>query len=196
MKIDCRDLECPQPVLETKKALESLPEDAVLEVVVNSVASRENVLRFAKNSGCETRETSLDNTTTITIIKGYACAVVAESSQKEGFSNKTLFLKDDKVGEGELGSMLIVGFLKSVLEQKVLPKRIICVNKAVLLATASEDSPSVQTLKTLVDRGVELYSCGVCLEFYGVQDDLKVGMIGNAFGTVEMLLESEDVISL
>jgi selenium metabolism protein YedF len=196
MQIDCRNLECPQPVLETKKALESLPEDAVLEVVVNSVASRENVLRFAKNSGCETREDSKGDTTTITIIKGYACAVVPETNKSDGFSNKTLFLKDDKVGEGELGSMLMVGFLKSVLEQDVLPKRIICVNRAVLLATGDEDSPSVQTLKALVDKGVELYSCGVCLEFYKVQDSLKVGMIGNAFGTVEMLLKSEDVISL
>lgn len=196
MQIDCCNLECPQPVLETKKALESLPDDAVLEVLVNSVASRENVLRFAKNSGCETREVSNGDITTITIIKGYACAVVSEASEKDNFNNKTLFLKDDKVGEGELGSMLMVGFLKSVLEQDVLPRRIICVNRAVLLATADEDSPSVQVLKALVDKGIELYSCGVCLEFYKVQDALKVGMIGNAYGTVEMLLKSEDVISL
>lgn len=196
MQIDCRNLECPQPVLETKKALESLPEDAVLEVLVNSVASHQNVLRFAKNSGYETRESTNGDTTTITIVKGYACEIAQEADKKEGFCDKTLFLKDDKVGEGELGAKLMVGFLKSVLEQDTLPKRIVCVNKAVFLTTAPEDSPVMQTLKALADKGVEIYSCGVCLEFYKLQDELKVGMIGNAYGTIEMLLQSEDVISL
>ena len=41
-----------------------------------------------------------------------------------------------------------------------------------------------------------IYSCGVCLEFYGVTDKLKVGKIGNAFGTIEMLFGGEGTISL
>ena len=45
-------------------------------------------------------------------------------------------------------------------------------------------------------KGVEIYSCGICLEFYGVAKKLKVGLIGNAFGTVEMLFGGEGVISL
>ena len=51
MKIDCRDLACPEPVINTKKALDMLPEDSILEVLVNSVSSKENVERFAKNGG-------------------------------------------------------------------------------------------------------------------------------------------------
>ncbi len=194
MQIDCRNLQCPQPVLETKKALESLPQDAVLEVLVNSVASRENVMRFGKNSGCEVRESVQGDATLITLVKGYGCDIVP--STPSGFLNKTLFIKDDKVGEGELGGMLMVGFLKTVLEQKALPSRIICVNRGVLLTTAPEGSDVITVLKALADKGVEVYSCGVCLEFYKVQDALKVGVIGNAYGTIEMLLNAQDVISL
>jgi selenium metabolism protein YedF len=195
MQIDCRNLDCPQPVLDTKKALESLPEDAVLEVVVNSIASRENVIRFATSSGCEVRESKEEaGDTKITLVKGYPCDIAPQAEGK--FLDKVLFLKDDKVGEGELGGMLMVGFLKNVLEQEKLPKRIICVNKAVTLTAGPEDSPSVDVLKALVEKGVELYSCGICLEFYGLQDALKVGEIGNAYSTVEMLLQSKDVISL
>lgn len=196
MKIDCRDMACPEPVLHTKKSLELLPDDSILEVLVNSVASKENVERFATKQGLSVNsEDQDDGSTKISIIKGYACAV---SSQDDGEAllDKVLFLKDDKVGEGELGSMLAIGFIKNLLELPKPPKTIICVNRAVMLTTAPKESEIIATFKKLEEKGVEIYSCGVCLEFYKVQDHLNVGMIGNAYGTVEMLSEAGGVITL
>ncbi|WP_331774753.1 sulfurtransferase-like selenium metabolism protein YedF [Sulfurospirillum sp. 1612] len=196
MKIDCCNLACPEPVLKTKKALEELPDDSILEVKVNSISSKENVTRFATKAGYESRmEESDDGTAVISIIKGYACAVVA-SDGDDRFYNKTLFLKTDKVGSGELGEKLMAGFLKSILELPKLPNQIICVNEAVKLTTAPADHDVIQSLQALESKGVEIYSCGVCLEYFNVVDDLKVGKIGNAYATVEMLLESENTISL
>ena len=196
MKIDCCGLACPEPVLQTKKALEALPNDAILEVIVNSVASKENVLRFAQNAGYEAKsEEREEGKTIIAIIKGFTCNVVTSNKDKQ-FLDKTLFLKSDKVGEGELGGKLIVGFLKSMIELPKLPKRIVCVNTAVYLTTADETMPIIEVLKQLEAKGVEIYSCGVCLEFYGVDKQLKVGKIGNAFGTIEMLFGGEGTISL
>ena len=196
MKIDCCGLACPEPVLQTKKALESLPNDSILEVLVNSVASKENVLRYAQNCGYEARsEEREEGKTIIAIIKGFACNIV-EDAKEERFLDKTLFLKSDTVGEGELGAKLVVGFLKSTLELPKLPKRIICVNTAVYLTTADEEAPITLILKQLEAKGVEIYSCGVCLEFYGVDKALKVGKIGNAYGTVEMLFGGEGTITL
>jgi len=68
--------------------------------------------------------------------------------------------------------------------------------EAVLLTTADEDSDIVKILKEIEKKGVEIFSCGVCLDFYKVGDKLKVGMIGNAYGTVETLLNSEGTITL
>jgi len=196
MKIDCSGLACPEPVLRTKKALEELPNDSVLEVVVNSVASKENVLRFAQNGGFDARaEDVSEGKSLITIVKGFTCNVLADA-KKDGFLDKTLFLKSDKVGEGELGAKLIVGFLKSTLELPKLPRRVVCVNQAVLLTTADENAPIMEVFKALEAKGVEIYSCGVCLEYYGVTDKLKVGKIGNAYGTIEMLFGGEGTISL
>ncbi len=196
MKIDCCGLACPEPVLQTKKALESMGEDAVLEVMVDSLASKENVLRFAKNAGYEARsEEREEGKSIIAIIKGFTCNVATEA-KSEQFLEKTLFLKSDSMGEGELGKMLTVGFLKSTLELPKLPKRIVCVNTAVYLTTADEGAPVMEILKAFEAKGVEIYSCGICLEFYGVAKKLKVGLIGNAFGTVEMLFGGEGVISL
>ena len=47
--IDTRGRSCPEPVLMTKKALFRNPEG--LEVLVDNMTARENVTRFAKNSG-------------------------------------------------------------------------------------------------------------------------------------------------
>ena len=195
MTLDCRNLGCPEPVLKTKKALEELPNDSVLEVLVNSTASRENVIRFAKNNGFDVRDEIQGADTKLTIIKGFTCMVTTNKKEDE-FLDKTLFLKDDKVGEGELGAMLIVGFLKSTLELPKLPRQIICVNRGVLLTTADANAPIIQILKEFEKKGVQIYSCGVCLEFYKVQDNLKVGKIGNAYGTVEMLFGGKGTITL
>lgn len=109
-------------------------------------------------------------------------------------SNKTLFLKSDKVGEGELGSILIKGFLNAISQQEEKPKAIICVNSAVLLTT-SEDEEIISILKRIENKGVEIYSCGTCLDFYKIRENLKIGVVGNAMDTAKMLL-SEDIVTL
>ncbi|AZV46989.1 sulfurtransferase-like selenium metabolism protein YedF [Nautilia sp. PV-1] len=195
-KIDCRNMACPQPVLETKKALEEMDE-GILEVLVNSVSSVQNVKRYAMNNGFEPKVEELDNgDTLITIVKGYECAIVADDEDEEKFLNKSLFIKTDKVGNGELGSVLMKGFLKTTLEFKKLPKNIIFVNEGVFLTTKEENAEVIEILKEFEKRGVKIYSCGLCMNHYNIPaEDLKVGEIGNAYDTMDMLLHTE-VISL
>ncbi|GAB6073934.1 sulfurtransferase-like selenium metabolism protein YedF [Nautilia lithotrophica] len=195
-KIDCRNMACPQPVLETKKALEEMDE-GILEVLVNSVSSVQNVKRYAMNNGFEPKVEELENgDTLITIVKGYECAIVADEEDEEKFLNKSLFIKTDKVGNGELGSILMKGFLKTTLEFKKLPKNIIFVNEGVFLTTKEENAEVIEILKEFEKRGVKIYSCGLCMNHYNISaEDLKVGEIGNAYDTMDMLLHTE-VISL
>jgi mercuric ion transport protein len=71
MILDCRDMDCPRPVLETKKALDTLPENATLIVEVNTLSGRENCKRFALSQHCTFTEERLDgNATRLTILKG------------------------------------------------------------------------------------------------------------------------------
>jgi selenium metabolism protein YedF len=186
---------CPQPVLETKKALEEMDE-GILEVLVNSVSSVQNVKRYAINNGFEPKVEELENgDTLITIVKGYECAIVADEDESEKFLNRSIFIKHDRVGEGELGDILMKGFLKTTLEFKKLPKNIIFVNRGVFLTTRG-DNEMIQILKEFEKRGVKIYSCGLCMNHYNIPaDELKVGEIGNAYDTMDMLLHT-DVISL
>ncbi|MBE0492337.1 MAG: sulfurtransferase-like selenium metabolism protein YedF [Sulfurospirillum sp.] len=195
MKIDCRNLACPEPVLQTKKALDNLQDNDILEVIINSDSSKQNIQRFATKGGFQlTCKDEANGESCITIIKGYGCDIVEEQDEK--FLNKVIFLKSDTIGDGELGGKLVVGFLRSIAELPQLPKTLICVNAAVKLTTAPQDSDVMTALKVLEQKGVEIFSCGVCLEYFGLSDQLKVGVVGNAYGTVEMLVNSVGTISL
>lgn len=71
MILDCRDMECPRPVLETKKVLDALPEDSTLLLEVNTLSGRENCKRFALSQQCTfTEELLEDGATRLTITKG------------------------------------------------------------------------------------------------------------------------------
>ena len=194
MRIDCCDLACPEPVLRTKKALEELDNDSILEVLVNSVSSVENVKRFASKSGYEARSEELEGSKTlITIIKGYECTITPESGKKS-FLNKSVFIKSDRVGNGELGKILIRGFIKAMLEFEQLPKNIIFVNEGVFLTTKEENSDVTGYLRELENRGVQIYSCGLCMNHFNIPaEELKAGQIGNAYDTVDMLLNTDVV---
>jgi TusA-related sulfurtransferase len=48
--IDARGLNCPQPVILARKAIQEAGKE-VLEILVDSAVARENVSRLAKNSG-------------------------------------------------------------------------------------------------------------------------------------------------
>lgn len=195
MTIDCRDMACPQPVLETKKGLEALGENGILTLVLNSVSSIENCSRFAASQGCSvTNEPQGDKETRLVIVKGYGCAIEAEPTAKT--ANKTIFIKSDKIGVGELGQKLIHGFLKTILEFESLPKNIVFVNEGVLVTTSPEYAQTAEALCELEKRGVTIRSCGLCLAHFGIDpESLKVGAIGNAYETMQMLLTTE-VVSL
>ncbi len=75
MKLDCRDLDCPVPVLRTKEALESM-EEGILDVELNTLSSIENVKRFVKSQGLFFEEKKLGPRHVIlSIVKGYECTL-------------------------------------------------------------------------------------------------------------------------
>ncbi|MFA6189720.1 MAG: sulfurtransferase-like selenium metabolism protein YedF [Sulfuricurvum sp.] len=196
MNLDCKDLDCPKPVLELKKALEALPTDGIIDLELNSVSSVENCRRFALSQGCTaTEEKRPDGITVMKIVKGFGCDI-AVNEKKENLLNRTIFIKTDRIGNGELGKKLMNGFLKTTLEFEALPRYILFVNEGVLLTTQQENSEIIESLQALASRGVIIYSCGLCLNALGINPtSLQVGEIGNAYDTMRILL-STDVVSL
>ena len=49
--VDARGYSCPEPVIQVQNALKILPDGEQLEVLVETVTSRENVRRMAEAKG-------------------------------------------------------------------------------------------------------------------------------------------------
>jgi intracellular sulfur oxidation DsrE/DsrF family protein len=67
-------------------------------------------------------------------------------------------------------------------------------NSGVRLTT--EGSDLLEALDKLAGMGVEILSCGLCLDYFGIKDKLISGGTTNMLTTVETILGNERVIRL
>lgn len=107
-----------------------------------------------------------------------------------------LLVTSKALGKGEetLGEKLMHSYFYSLSEGDDLPSHILLLHEAVKLAT--EDAPVLPLLQKLAGRGVTIYACGICLDYYRVQDELKVGEVGNMYTNMEIMAEARNVITL
>jgi selenium metabolism protein YedF len=190
--IDCRNMACPMPVVMVKRALEESPGEA-LKVLLDDGPPRENVTRFAVNRGFSVDETPLD--------EGYAILISGDAGEtlalKKGKSGETVMLiASDRLGDGpeELGRLLMKNFINTLVEVPEAPDRMLFVNSGVFLTT--EGAEVLEALEKLGNRGVEITSCGVCLDFFNRKDKLRAGTVTNMFTIAESLLKAGSVIRL
>jgi len=186
--IDCRGLACPQPVVTTKKALDQI-EEGNLIVIVNNAVSSNNVERFVLSQGCSVEVEEKGGEFHLHIRK----AKIAEESKRRG-QKVVVYVNSQFLGVGEeaLGTILIRSFFKTLLDSETKPFRMIFINSGVRLT--SEGSEVLETLKSLSEKGVEILSCGTCLDFYGLKEKMKVGMISNMYDIVQSLMEADRLI--
>ncbi len=95
-------------------------------------------------------------------------------------------------GEEALGKALMKGFLYAVSQLPTLPKTILFYNSGAYLTCAGSDS--LEDLKFMEAQGVEIRTCGTCLDFYKLKETLAVGSITNMYAIAETLAAAGKVI--
>ncbi len=193
-EIDARGLACPQPVIATKKALEGMT-SGVVTTIVDNAAAKENVTKFAVANKCGVSVEEKQGHYYIKITKD-----VAPGQRTEGpaapVGQMVYLLTKDTLGHGseELGAVLMKSFLYTLLETEPLPRTLLFINSGVRLTT--EGSPYLGHLQTLAGRGVEILSCGTCLDYFGLKDRLAVGGVTNMYSIVAELGSAAKVVTL
>lgn len=189
-EIDVRGLGCPIPVVRTKKTLEDM-EEGELTVLIERPDGCENVKRFAESQGYKVAVEEKDNLFYIHIHKEKKA-----QSPLPKQSRDVVFITTDRLGTGDqqLGEILMKAFLNTLWDAEPKPAKILFLNDAVRLTT--EGSEVLDSLKLLGEAGVEIFSCGTCLEYYQLKDKLKVGQITNMYDTVDSLLSAGKVIKI
>ena len=196
MQIDCRNLACPEPVIRTKNALDGLKVGEKLEILVNSIAPKENISRFLKNQNVEFSVLQNGAETKITAVKGeskleltnfdeFVCEITPKTKKT------VVYLNEEYAGSGDVGVGLLAKFLGALLQVEK-PEYVICVNNAVKMTT-NRAHPSFKPLKDLEAAGVKILSCGSCLEAYKLVSDLSVGEMSNAYEIMQILTTHEQI---
>lgn len=190
-KIDCRNQACPAPVINVKKALEEFKE---IQVYLDSGAPHENVARYSKNRGFSVTEQQDGNSWLLTICSTPDTKSLLKSTQVT--DERILLISSDRFGDGpaDLGRLLMKNFIHTLLESSELPSRIFFVNSGVLLTC--EGSDVLEALEKLKGMGTEIFSCGLCLDFYGIKDKLQAGSTTNMLTIAECLMNASQVIKL
>ncbi|MDD6611688.1 MAG: DsrE family protein, partial [Clostridiales bacterium] len=57
-----------------------------------------------------------------------------------------------------------------------------------------EDAPTLEDLKSLEAHGVEILTCGTCLNHYGLSDKLKVGTVTNMYVIAEKMTQASLIV--
>ena len=189
-EIDARGLVCPQPVILTKKALEEIAEGEVVAIVDN-ITARENVSRLAENLNYE-YEVSDENDCHYIKIKKANGALKPEGKE----DSIVIVITSDKLGQGaeELGKVLMKSYTYALTETTTLPKVVLFLNSGVKLTV--KGSEVLENIKKLEDLGVEIVSCGTCLDFYQIKDKLQVGIVGNMYSIIEKMNSAGKVINI
>ena len=74
------------------------------------------------------------------------------------------------------------------------PKNLIFLNSGVNLTVT--ESNVLESLEALKNSGTNIYSCGACLDFYGLTDKVAIGEITNMYAIVDMMNKADKVIKL
>ncbi len=199
--IDARGKACPLPVIETKKALSTFNVGDTLEVLVDNFIAVQNLNKLANSENFVYSYEKIDENH---YVARFGVGENAKYESTKAFDtmesnaattgNIVLVLSSDKMGEGDekLGHTLMKGFIYALTEQDVLPKTILLYNNGAKLSV--ENSDSLADLKLLESQGVEILTCGTCLNYYGLSEKLAVGNVTNMYVIAEKKMKASMII--
>lgn len=197
MEVDGRGELCPKPVIMTKKELDKIEEGVIITIVDNEIA-KVNVSKLASSLGHEYKvDKKSDEEYYIEITKAKPVERVIEKKVDiDDFKDMTIVFASDTMGEGsdELGKILIKSLVYTIMETSPLPETLIFYNGGVNLTC--EGSEVLEDLKTLEEKGVEIISCGTCLDFLNIADKLQVGEVSNMYTIYEKLKNPMNTVTI
>ena len=195
--IDCSGVRCPEPVLRTRRMLDS--GSGPFTVFVDNETARDNVLRFSRTAGCRAEARQAEGGYLISVEPGDKAAVAgsgSEQAQCGPSAGRVIFIASDQVGTGdpELGRTLMKMFLYAAAESETTPSAIIFLNSGVRLVT--EDDETAAHVARLEEAGAEVLVCGTCLDFYGLKEKLKAGHVSNMYDIHATMVGADLLVSL
>ena len=198
LNVDARGDACPLPVVKAKRAIAELNGAGEVEVLVDNEIAVQNLTKMAQQKGYTySAEKLAEREYRVLFTVGEPTPetpAAPEACTPDARTDAVVAIASDKMGEGavELGKTLLKAFVFSLTQQEKLPKTILFYNGGAHLTC--EGSPMLEDLKALEAEGVEILTCGTCLNFYGLTEKLAVGGVTNMYVIAEKLLHAGNVV--
>ena len=193
---------CPIPVVKTLNAIKELKGADIIETLVDNETAVQNLIRMADKKGCAVKSEKISDKEFKVIIEVGEAALAAPVDTenvvcelpKSGKKNTVVVISSKAMGHGgdELGTALMKGFIFALSQQETLPNTILFYNGGANIPV--EGSVSLEDLKNMEAQGVEILTCGTCLNFYGLTEKLAVGEVTNMYTIVEKMTGADLII--
>ncbi|MFO7886846.1 MAG: sulfurtransferase-like selenium metabolism protein YedF [Eubacteriales bacterium] len=190
---------CPLPVVKTIKALKEVEKGSVIEVHVDNETAVQNVMKSLSSKNIKPVSEKIKEKEFI--IRGEVLnseKVALEPKDKvcipDALGDTVVAIESETMGNGDntLGEVLMKSFIYTLTQLEELPKAIIFYNAGAKLTL--NNSAVLQDIKNLEAQGVEVITCGTCLDYFEVKEELGVGSVSNMYTIVEKLNSAAKVI--
>ena len=191
-KIDARGKPCPQPVLVAKKALKT---GEPFLILADGSGQAENIQRAVNRAGAQSTISNHDSYDSVEVIP----AKSASGNRSNSNSGKLVVsVPQDSFGSGgdrELEDVLCRAYFHTLTElDEGLPHTILFYDRGVFLTV--HDSPILEDLRFLEQKGVTLLACGTCLKHFNLLEKHAVGSVSNMYETAYELGTAERFYSI
>ncbi|MBW6408729.1 sulfurtransferase-like selenium metabolism protein YedF [Clostridium weizhouense] len=204
--VDAKGKNCPIPVIMAKKEIDGGNNNFLVEVD-NKIAvqnlqklanSQEFISSVEEDNGVFKVYFSKDSDSDNKLEECEECNQILEKIEgnKRGIDTWSVFIGKEIIGGGseDLGKTLMQMYFYTISESDKLPKSILFMNAGVKVPTLNEQA--IENLKVLEEKGVDILVCGTCLNFYGIEKELKVGKVSNMYDITNAMKEALKVITL
>lgn len=223
IKVDAMGDTCPIPVVKAKKQLDHVTEGTVVEVHVDNEIAVQNLIKLAKSQRCACKSEKTGDRhfvvsmwidedgaedgdhavsvpsqegagTETAVPAGNQAENQAVSCSPDARTRQIVVIASGTMGGGNdsLGAVLMKGFLYALSQMDILPEKILFYNGGVKWTT--EESEVLDDLKSMEAQGVEILSCGTCLDYYRCADKLMIGQVTNMYSIVEAMMQADKII--
>lgn len=213
---------CPIPVVKAKNAIKELKASGIVAVLVDNEIAVQNLSKMAvqKQYGFHFEKLEegkyrvslevvlIENVKNQDAIQKQEQNQVEQQSDIENKSeeqeaisgipdrrkNTVVVISSDKMGEGndELGKVLLKGFIYALCQLEELPAAMLFYNGGAVITT--EGSDSLEDLKSLEAQGVDILTCGTCLNYYNLTEKLAVGSVTNMYAIADIMSQADKII--
>lgn len=201
--VDTRGLTCPAPLIMTRKGLNEAAPGEDVQILIDNPTSLSNVKRYLADNRLAFSVREEGGLSVVTVTRGESGELSTNETEycttesttaPAGRKNTVVAVTSERMGTGddELGTKLMLSFFRTLVMLEPAPSAVVFYNTGVKLAT--DDSPALENIRELAEKGVSIYLCTTCINHFGIKDRLPVGSFSDMYQILNVLKDADHII--